>query len=108
MSGPAHGMRGQEPARRLCGKAASLSQLLRPVDCVDVDAEWILFQAVGVAWLLHGDGEDRGPAFGRSELAVFVGALGPGDAKTVGRGADDAGDLDGDLALADLGERIVG
>jgi hypothetical protein len=74
---------------------------------IDVNAERILFQAIGVAWLLHRDGEDRGPALRRSELAVLVGALGPGHTEAVGRGADDAGDLDGDLALTDLGEGIV-
>ena len=57
---------------------------------------------------LDHDGQDRGPALGRGELAVLVAALDPGDAEAVGRGADDAGDLDRDLRLAELGERIVG
>ena len=57
---------------------------------------------------LDDDGEDGGPALGRGELPFSIAALDPGDAEAVGRGADDAGDLDGDLLLADLGEGIVG
>ena len=42
------------------------------------------------------------------ELAVLVAALDPGDAEAVRRRADDAGDVDGDLLPADLGEGVVG
>ena len=43
-----------------------------------------------------------------ASAAVLVAALDPGDAERIGRGADDAGDIDGDLLLAELGEGIVG
>ena len=57
---------------------------------------------------LNHDGEDRGPALGCGECAVLVAALGPGDPEAIRRGADDAGDVDRDLLLAELGEGIVG
>jgi hypothetical protein len=73
-----------KPGFRLYGKTASLPKLLRPVDGVDVDAERVRPQRVGVARRLHDDGEDGGPAFGLGELAVLIAALDPGDAEAVG------------------------
>ena len=57
----------------------SLSKLLRPIDGVDVDAERIGPEFLGIAGWLHGDGEDGRPALGRGERAVLIGALDPGD-----------------------------
>ena len=54
------------------------------------------------------DGEDRGPALGRGELAAVVAAFGPRDPKAFRRGANDAGDLDRDLRVSELGKGIVG
>ena len=66
----------------------------------------ILPKLLGVVrGLLHG-GEDRCPALGGTQAAVLVTTFDPGHAEAVGRGADDAGDLDRDLDLADLAERI--
>src|SRR3546814_8844277 len=48
------------------------------------------------------------PALRAGELTVLIAALGPGDAKAVGRGADHAGDVDRDLDPSDIGERTVG
>jgi hypothetical protein len=50
---------------------------------------------------LHDDRQDRGPARGLGELAIFVSALDPGDAEAVRGRADDAGDVDSDLLPAD-------
>ncbi len=57
---------------------------------------------------LDGDSDDRGPPLGRRECIVLVAAFYPGDPERIRRGADYAGNIDGDLALADLRERIVG
>ena len=75
---------------------------------MDEKTERIFAQALGVARRLNDDGENRGPAFGRSEAGVLVAPLGPGDAEGIGRGANDARNVDGDLDLPDLGERIIG
>src|SRR5229473_6257113 len=96
------------PRARLHGKAVSLSQLLRPVDGVDVNSERILPQTIGVVRSLNHDGQNRGPSLGGGERAILVSALDPGDAKRIRRGADDAGDLDRDLHLAEIGKGIVG
>src|SRR5579885_2496531 len=104
------------PGLRIYGKAhlrrgrsfGSLPQLPRPVDRIDVDAERIGAEPLRVTRWLHDDGEDGGPSLGRCELAVLVAPLGPGHAETVGRGPDDARDVDRDLLLADLGEGVVG
>src|SRR5882762_3430758 len=99
--------------QRQCGSAgrlsyaASLPELLGPVDGVDEYSERILAQAICVARGLDHDGEDGGPAFGRGKLAVLVAALRPGDAEALRRGPDDARDLDRDLHLAKLGEGVV-
>jgi type IV secretory pathway TrbF-like protein len=44
---------------------------------VDVDAERILLQPIGVGRRLHDDGEDGAPAFGGSERVVDIPALDP-------------------------------
>src|SRR3546814_18311442 len=77
-------------------------------DGVDIDAERVRPQPVGIARDLHDDRQDRGPARGLGELAVLVASFDPGHAKAVRRRADDAGDVDGDLLAADLGEREIG
>lgn len=79
-----------------------MSQLLRPVDGVDVDAERILAQPIGVGWRLNRDGKDRSPKCGAGERQLAL--LDPGDAEAVGRSANDAGDVDRDLLLAETGE----
>src|SRR5712691_13242500 len=86
----------------------SLSQLPRPVDGVDVNSERILPQTIGVVRSLDHDGQNRGPSLGCGERAILVSALDPGDAETIRRSADHAGDLDRDLYLAEIGEGIVG
>src|SRR5579875_3164535 len=97
-----------KPDRRLSEKSAgSLSQLLRPVDCGDVDAERVLAEHVGGGWRLDRDGEDRGPARGVGERTVLIAVLDPFDAEARRRCADDARDVDGDLLLAEFGERVV-
>jgi hypothetical protein len=74
---------------------------------MDVDAERILFQPVGVRRRLHDDREDGAPALGRGERIVDVSALGPSDPEAVSGGANDARDFDGDLGLVDLGEGVA-
>ena len=88
--------------------AAASAELLRPVDGMDEHPERIFAQPVGVVRGLDDDGDNGGPALGRRESIVLVAALDPGDPERIRRGADHAGNIDGDLALADLGERIVG
>ncbi len=75
---------------------------------MDVDAERVLLQPVGVGRRLHHDGEDGAPAFGGGQRVIDVAPLGPSDAEAVGGSADDAGDLDGNLCFADLREGIAG
>jgi len=50
---------------QLCAMA-SLTQLLRPVDGVDVDAKRILPETIGIARRVDNNGEDCGPALGRA------------------------------------------
>src|SRR3546814_14428538 len=104
--------RSAKPELRIYGNTClgwcSLAQLLRPVDGRDEHAQRILAQPLGIARRLNGDGENGRPALRAGELTVLIAALGPGDAKAVGRGADHAGDVDRDLDPSDLGERIVG
>src|SRR5258707_14942886 len=73
------------------GNTTSLSQLLRPVDGVDVHSERILPQTIGVVRGLNHDGQNRGPSLGCGERAIVVRALDPGDAKGIRPGADAAG-----------------
>jgi hypothetical protein len=75
---------------------------------VDVDAERVLLQPIGVGRRLKDDGEDGAPALGRGERLIDVAALGPGDAEAIVGSPDDARNLDGDLDLADLGEGVAG
>src|ERR1700757_2547608 len=86
----------------------SLAELLRPVDGVDVNAERIFAQSVSITWGFDDDGDDCRPALGRSELTAVVSAFGPSDPKAIRRGAYDAGDLDRDLRVAELGKGVVG
>ena len=72
------------------GEVGSLGALPRPVDGVDIDAERVGSQTLGIARRLDHDAEDGGPAFGGGELAVLVAPLDPGDAEARVRGADDA------------------
>src|SRR5712664_1681698 len=103
-----YGQVGAKPGPWFHGNTTSLSQLLRPVDGVDVNSERILPQMIGVVRGLNHDGQNRGPSLGCGERAILVCALDPGDAKRNRRGADDAGDLDRDLHLAEICEGIVG
>ena len=57
---------------------------------------------------LHGNSEDGGPARRFGEAAVLITALGPGDAKAVGRRANYARHVHRDLHSPDIGERVVG
>jgi hypothetical protein len=93
-------------AKRLQG--FSLAKLLRPVDGIDVNAERIFAQPVSVTWGFDDNGDDRGPALGRSELTAVISAFGPCDPKAIRRGANDAGDLDRDLRVTELGKGVVG
>ncbi len=87
----------------------TLDQLMAfAVDRFDVDAERVLPQLLGTAGSLGGEGQDAGPALGGDQGAVLIASLDPGDPEAVGRGADDAGDLDRDLDLADQAERVIG
>src|SRR6267378_5466058 len=88
------------------GNTTSLSQLPGPVDGVDVNSERILPQTIGVVRGLNHDGQNRGPSLGCGERAILVNALDPGDTETIRRGADDAGDLNRNLYLAEIGEGI--
>src|SRR5579883_1996924 len=83
-------------------------ELARPAEPVDVDAERVLAQRVGRTGLLHGDGQDSGPALGAGEAFVLVGLLGPLHLEGISRDPHDTGHLDRDRALADRLERIVG
>ena len=58
------------------------AELLGPVEGVDVDAERVLAQPLGVGRRLHDDGEDGAPALGRGERVVDVVALDPSDAES--------------------------
>src|SRR5215831_20715553 len=89
-------------------QAFSRAELLRPVDRIDIDAERILAQAIRIARGFDDDGKDRGPALRRGELAAVVAAFGPCDPKAFRRGANDAGDLDCNLHVAELGKGVVG
>ena len=75
---------------------------------MDIDAEGIFLEPVGVVWGLDGDGEDGAPAFGRGERIIDIMALDPVDAEAVVGRADHARHFDRDLLLADFGEGIVG
>src|SRR5450755_81929 len=86
----------------------SLPQLLRPIDGVDINPERIFAQAIGVAWRVDHNGQDGGPALYRAQAAVLVRTLYPGNAERGRRSADNAGDLNGDLQPAQIGEGIVG
>src|SRR5262249_60738979 len=88
--------------------AGASAELLRPVDGVDEYPERILAQSIDVARGVEDDGEDGGPTLGRSQRAVLVAALDPGDAKGGVGGADHARDFDRDLNFTDLGEGVVG
>src|SRR6476620_4005729 len=85
----------------------SLSEFLRPADGIDVNSERILPQTIGVVRSFNHDGQNGTPSLGGGEGAVLVSALDPGDAETIRRGADDTGDLDRDLHLAEIGKGIV-
>src|SRR3546814_11729446 len=102
--------RSAKPELRIYGNTClgwcSLAQLLRPVDGRDEHAQRILAQPLGIARRLNGDGENGRPALRAGELTVLIAALGPGDAKAVGRGADHAGDVDRELDRSE--ERWVG
>ena len=88
------------------GRDPSFAHLPRPVERVDIDAERVLAEPLGIARRLHHDGQDGGPALGSGQLAVHVASLAPGDAEGTGGGADDAGDIDRDLLLADPREGV--
>jgi len=75
---------------------------------MDVDAERIFLQPIGVGRRLDGDGEDGVPALGRGQRVVDIAPLDPVDPEAVVGGADNTGDFDRDLRLADLGEGIAG
>src|SRR5882757_5181351 len=74
---------------------------------MNVDAERTLLQPIGAGRRLRDDGEDGVSAFGRCERVIDAVTLDPLDAEAVVGGADDTGDVNRDLGLADLGERIV-
>ena len=74
---------------------------------MDVEAQWVLLQPISIGRRLHYDGEDRAPAFGGGQCIVHVVALGPCDPKTIVRRTNNAGNLDGNLRLADLAEWII-
>src|SRR6516162_6796098 len=88
--------------------AGASAELLRPVDGVYEYAERILAQSIDVARGIEDDGEDGCPTLGRSQRAVLVSALDPGDAEGGVRGADHARYFDRDLNFTDLGERVIG
>ena len=75
---------------------------------MDVDAERVLLQPIGVGRRLKDDGEDSAPALGRGERLIDVATLGPGDAEAIVGSTYDARNLDGDLDLADFGEGVAG
>src|SRR5829696_5767085 len=84
------------------------AELLGPVEGVDVDAERVLAQPLGVGRWLHDNREDGAPTLGRGERIVDIVALGPRHAETVVGSAHDARHLDRDLGLANLPEGIAG
>src|SRR5690349_20691855 len=69
--------------------------------------ERIHAQAIDVARDTHDNGEDGGPTLGRSQRAVLVSALDPGDAEGGVRGADHARNFDRNLNFTDLGEGVI-
>ena len=44
----------------------------RPIDGIDVNAEGILPEAIGIARRVDHNGEDGGPTLGRAEATVLV------------------------------------
>jgi restriction system protein len=70
-------------------------------------AERVLAQPVGIVRGVQHNRQNGGPAFGGREACVLVAAFDPGDAEAVVGGADHARDVDCDLDLADLGERVI-
>src|SRR3546814_8313174 len=77
-----------------------------PVDRVDIDAERIPAEGVGVArWLDH-DREDRGPSRRPGLGATLIACLGPLDLERTVRRPHHAGDLNRHGPFADIGERI--
>jgi hypothetical protein len=50
---------------------------------VDVDAEGIFLEPIGVGRRLHDDGEDRAPALGGGQRVIDVAPLDPFDAEAV-------------------------
>src|SRR6185437_16899177 len=65
-------------------------------------------EAIGIARGFDDDGKDRGPALGRGQLSAVVTAFSPRNSKASWRGADNAGDLDRNLRIAEPGKGIVG
>src|SRR3546814_12308542 len=76
-------------------------------DGVDIDAERVRPQPVGIARDLHDDRQDRGPARGLGELAVLVASFDPGHAIVVRLRAQDAVNVACDLLVDYLGARVV-
>jgi len=61
-------------------------------------------ETIGIPRRVDHDGKDCGPTLGRAQAAVLVNALDPGNAKRGWRGPNDAGDLDRNLQLAQIGK----
>src|SRR5262245_51552072 len=90
----------------MCADASA--ELLRPIDGMNEYPERILAQAIDVARGIEDDGQDGGPTLGRSQRAVLVSALDPGDAEGRVRSADHARNFDRNLDFTDLGEGVIG
>jgi hypothetical protein len=69
-------------------------------------AERVFPQPLGIMRSVENDGQNSSPSLGRDEARVLVTALGPGDEEAVVGSPDDTRDVDRDLNLSDLAERI--
>lgn len=74
---------------------------------MDVEPERVLRETLRRGGGIDEDGGDAREAFDIDQRPVGLGAFAPAQIETVGTGAHDREDFEGDLAFADFPERVV-
>src|SRR5687768_5933732 len=83
------------------------SEIARPGEVADVEAERIFAQRVGIARRVDRDAENGGPVRGGDEIAALIGALRPFHLKGVAASPDHTGHIHSDGPVSDLSEGIA-